>query len=405
MNETPLVSVVMPVYNAAPYLRQCLDSLVNQTYRNLEILCVDDGSTDESPEILMEYARRDPRVKPLANDTGEKGAGPARNAGLNRAVGKYLLILDSDDFFEPDLAWSCVEKAERTHADVVIFRADVYDQHRGRITRTWLDGQTSHLPETQVFSRRTFPKFLYQIGDLYAWNKLYRRDLVERYGMRFESLPVMEDEQVPALALALAERITFLDRILLHYRMNAGASVSTKWIRHPDCVYRAAGASIEKLRAYGVYEDVKSSYLNLIFRNLRNCLDEMDDYAAMKRQYETYLREVFPALGAADLPEGYLSDPRIDAWYRMITSVSLEEILFQAARARGAKGITSVLRFRVPYEDLPKGGKIVLLGKGEAGRQWYSQLILSQYCDVALWANDASEIPEGLEYDAVVTAK
>ena len=95
------VSVILPVYNVSDYLRQCMDSIVGQTLKDIEIICVDDGSTDDSLAILKEYEAKDQRVKVIQQ--ANAGAGAARNKGLEIATGEYLSFLDSDDFFEPDM--------------------------------------------------------------------------------------------------------------------------------------------------------------------------------------------------------------------------------------------------------------------------------------------------------------
>ena len=119
-----LVSVIVPVYNVENYLRQCLDSITGQTLRNIEIICVDDSSTDSSGKILEEYAKKDERIKIITQPN--KGAGAARNNGLSAAQGKYLSFLDSDDFFEPDMLELAYKKAEEDRADFVVFKSDQY---------------------------------------------------------------------------------------------------------------------------------------------------------------------------------------------------------------------------------------------------------------------------------------
>ena len=100
MSTTPKVSVIIPVYNVEDYLRQCLDSVINQTLKDIEIICVDDGSTDKSLEILHEYEKKDSRITVLTQKN--QYAGVARNVGMSVATGKYFVFLDSDDFFEPE---------------------------------------------------------------------------------------------------------------------------------------------------------------------------------------------------------------------------------------------------------------------------------------------------------------
>lgn len=104
------ISVIIPVYNVEKYLRECLDSVVNQTFKDIEIICVDDGSTDKSLEILQEYKRKDDRFVILQQR--HSGAGAARNYGLKLAEGKYIQFLDSDDYFEPTLLEELYTRAE-----------------------------------------------------------------------------------------------------------------------------------------------------------------------------------------------------------------------------------------------------------------------------------------------------
>ena len=132
MNEnesTVKVSVIVPVYNVATYLRQCMDSIVGQTLREIEILCVDDGSTDESPVILGEYALSDPRVKVLTQKNLSVSA--ARNNGLAAASGEYVIFWDSDDYFELNALELLYTTAIKRDADLVICNAQDFDDATG----------------------------------------------------------------------------------------------------------------------------------------------------------------------------------------------------------------------------------------------------------------------------------
>jgi len=125
MQSRYLISVVLPVYNAERFLRQCLDSIINQTLRNIEIICVDDGSTDGSLAILREYAARDARVIIVTQEN--KGAGAARNKGIEVARGEYLSFLDSDDFFELSMLEKAHAKVVKDNADIVVWQCDRYN--------------------------------------------------------------------------------------------------------------------------------------------------------------------------------------------------------------------------------------------------------------------------------------
>ena len=177
----PQVSVVIPVYNIEAHLRQCLDSVAGQTLSDLEVICVDDGSTDTSPAILEEYAQKDPRFQVIRQ--ANAGPGAARNRGMERSSGRYLIFLDSDDWFEPDFLERMTARAEETGADVTICRADEFDTHSGQVyDGSWML-KTQLLPGA-VFSPREAAgavfQFTYDIdtfmrddaGNLDTWSDL-----------------------------------------------------------------------------------------------------------------------------------------------------------------------------------------------------------------------------------------
>ena len=126
----PLVSVIIPVYNVEKYLNQCLDSVIAQTLTDIEIICVNDSSTDGSLGILEEYEKKDKRIRVVTQPNS--GAGAARNRGLSMASGKYLSFLDSDDFFEPDMLELAYQKAEEDSADFVVFNSNQYYTDKGK---------------------------------------------------------------------------------------------------------------------------------------------------------------------------------------------------------------------------------------------------------------------------------
>lgn len=151
----PDVSVIIPVYNSNRYLKECLDSIVNQTLSNIEIICVDDGSTDGSLDILHEYAAKDNRFVVL--EQKNSGAGVARNLGMSIARGRYLSFLDSDDFFSLTLFEETVLRADTTNADIVVYRFVKFNQkNKEYISCDYAFHSEYWKPE--VFSFRDNPK-------------------------------------------------------------------------------------------------------------------------------------------------------------------------------------------------------------------------------------------------------
>ena len=178
----PKVTVIIPVHNTFAYLRQCLETTVNQTLSEIEIICVNDGSTDGSLEILKDFAAKDSRIVILSREHASGSAARPRNMGLNTAKGKYVICLDSDDYFDTRLLEKLVERAEETEADLVLCDNYVV-QPDGQI----INGRElyeEYLPKEKVFSCRTMPETFFQFTNAAPWHRLMRREMIERYQLR-----------------------------------------------------------------------------------------------------------------------------------------------------------------------------------------------------------------------------
>ena len=399
-----LVSIVIPVYNAEPYLRQCLDSVLGQTWNDLDIVCVNDGSTDESLSILKKYAAKDSRIRIFTKKNEGGGAASARNMGLKNAKGEYIQFLDSDDFFEPDMIEVLVTKAHTTGAEVVICRGQSFDDELRRVTGNMPHPDLQYAPDKEWFNWRDCPEYICEIADNYAWNKLFKRQLLIDNDLSFTPIPISDDQDISMIAPVVADRVAVVDRAFIYYRVGTGTSQCDSQTKHPEAAYEGTYSVIRRFNELGVWNEVKQSYLNVSIRLMREYFDRMTELDKLSFLYEKYRVEIFSMLEATDLPKGYFHDPRVEDWYRLITTNSLEEILFASARAGGGTMTTAPLRFQVPYMDIRKNSRIVIVGKGLTGRYWYSQLLLSGYCEVVCWVDSEDEIPSGLDYDSVLFA-
>ena len=157
----PLVSVIIPVYNVEQYLRQCIDSVRALTLFDIEIICVNDSSTDGSLKILEEYAQKDERIKVVTQPNG--GAGAARNRGLSMASGKYLSFLDSDDFFEPEMLELAYQKAEEDKADFVVFNSDQYYTDKKKFINVSWTLREKELPPYTPFNHRQMTDNIFKV--------------------------------------------------------------------------------------------------------------------------------------------------------------------------------------------------------------------------------------------------
>lgn len=230
MEQLPKVSIIVPVYNVAPYLRQCMDSIINQTYRNIEIICIDDGSTDESGEILDEYAKADNRINVL--HMNNSGVASARNTGLSLASGEYLLFVDGDDWIDTATCQKAVSSISTESADVVmwpyireftdhsdpkmIFRGQkLFDETECRkLQRRMIglsDEELAHPENADALST--------------VWGKLYRREIIEQNHLRFENLSrigAYEDGLFNLCYFAHVKSAIYIPDYLNHYRKIPG---------------------------------------------------------------------------------------------------------------------------------------------------------------------------------------
>ncbi len=222
----PLVSVIIPVYNVLPYLREALDSVINQTYQNLEIIIVDDGSTDGSGAVCDEY-RTDPRVKVIHQEN--RGLSGARNTGLDLMTGEYVSFLDSDDAFRSDAIEYFLNVLTRENADMVTCGCEVYE------TEGPLNGARRRycvIPDrnTVLATREALVAILEGRYIVSAWNKFYRKTVWEQ--IRFPEGCIYEDVLVAPSVAEQCERIAVISQALIRYRKRSGSITRTRTVEN-----------------------------------------------------------------------------------------------------------------------------------------------------------------------------
>lgn len=184
MQENTRVSIIVPVYNVEPYLRKCVDSIINQTYQNLEIILVDDGSPDNCPHICDEYKEKDKRVVVIHKPNG--GLSDARNAGLDAATGEYVTFIDSDDWYAPDALETLVALSESGHYDVVCMRSAFVSTDLKDVEQVPNDRKITVITSHELIKMLCKKKISTSVC-----NKLFRRDCVQ--GKRFKKARLNED--------------------------------------------------------------------------------------------------------------------------------------------------------------------------------------------------------------------
>lgn len=209
------ISIVMPVYNSESYLAKCLQSLAVQTFKDFEIICINDGSTDNSLQILYEFKERFKDSMRIVSQEN-KGAGAARNIGFELVTSPTVLFLDSDDYFYPDFLEKMYKKYLETNANIVICRYNVIFPD-GKIYQQGAGIKQQMLPEKEVFSKRDIPEYLFNFSNPAVWNKLINVDFIKRYGLKFENVKVSNDVYFVLASLFFAGSIAVVDEILIEY--------------------------------------------------------------------------------------------------------------------------------------------------------------------------------------------
>lgn len=268
----PAVSIIIPVYNVENYLEECLDSLLAQTMQDFEIICVDDGSTDHSYEILKRYAQQDTRIQILQQKN--QYAGVARNRGLAIAQGEYVIFLDSDDFFAPQFLELMLQAAREHQTDVVLCGGRRYNSQTRILSEKHDFLRNEFLPSQPIFSRADIPHTLLRVTTPAPWNKLFSRSFLLRTGLQFQALPNSNDFYFVLSALSLADRICAVDADLVYYRINLPNSTQGTKQSFPLSCLQAIYALYEELVARGIYKELEHSFLHValssVLFNLRS---------------------------------------------------------------------------------------------------------------------------------------
>ncbi|MBP3841519.1 MAG: glycosyltransferase [Bacilli bacterium] len=209
------ISIIVPIYNAEKYLKKCIDSLVNQTKKEIEIILINDGSTDSSERIIKEY--KDERIKYFKNKN--QGIGKTRNFGIEKATGKYLLFVDSDDYLDKNACEKLYNKIENDSLDLLVY--DFY--------REFDNGKKEEekLQKFDISNLKENPKLLLNIN-LSPWNKLYKTEVIKGNNTKFVENLKYEDAPFVVEAIINSKRIGKLDESLYYYMIHSNSETTIR---------------------------------------------------------------------------------------------------------------------------------------------------------------------------------
>lgn len=366
------ISVLVPVCNVEAYLGQCLDSLISQTFQDFEVICVDDGSTDRSSQILDQYARSDSRIRVIHKEN--TGYGNSMNVALNHAMGEYIAILESDDFAEKDMLKKLYDMAVKQDADVV--KADYYHYSDGKDVRC---NRLEHETREKILRSEDSPKILNLADSI--WSCLYRHSFLTEHEIRFHETPGASYQDISfAMQVWLhAQRVYFLDEPLLHYRRdNPGASMNNpaklfcvfdeyEWIEEKYKDFWQKHSILEHYFVASKYRDYFNHY---------NRVGVQYQYALLCRLVESYRKDKAQGRIYADafLPH---------VWRRL---QEMEEDLNQFfhktskrlpdERLRRCQILNEDIYAEALFKELRKYRKVLLYGAGKIGQGLAREILL-----------------------------
>ena len=325
-----MISVIVTVYNEEKYLKQCMESICGQTYGNLEIIIVNDGSTDQSAKICDAFAGKDSRITVIHKENG--GPVSARKAGLSSAHGRYITFIDGDDWIEDTMYEKLLKCLEEYHTDVAM--CGRYED-TGNISKAIMQGVPQGKYDKKLMKKTVYPNMIVN-QDFFEWgispsecDKLFRRECIESFQMDEDERIRMGDDAVCTFPCLLnVESIYVLEECLYHYRQTTDSLVKT------ICNY-----NLERQQFRIMYQAGKERFT--LYQNIYDC----------RKQWEMYVL--------------FLMIPRSDGLYEGFSN----------------------LDYLFPYPKVKKGIRIVLYGAGTYGQRLYKYLKRSGFCEVILWVD------------------
>ena len=254
------ISVIVPVYNCEDYLEESIKSILNQSFKDIEVICVDDGSSDNSLNILNELASSDSRLKVFSQEN--QGSSSVRNFGLKNAIGDYLYFFDADDFLLENALEEAYSNAKNNDSDIVVFQFDEYKDNKF----------FKHSPKDikNQFPGADFNNFTFNCNDYrlcpfrgpYApWFKLYKKEFLDEYGY-FEFPINLNHNDVPfhVMTFLKASKISLVPKYLYHYNIANPSSITNTRFRNYDHIFKIVQTIEDFLKSEGIFEEFKKEF-------------------------------------------------------------------------------------------------------------------------------------------------
>lgn len=350
------VSVIVPIFNAERHLEKCIDSILAQTLKEIEVILVDDGSTDTSLSIAERYCKKDERVQVLTQQN--QFAGVARNNGLKKASGEYVIFWDSDDYFDERALECLYEEAKRCNADICVGEAVKINMVTGEAYANVHYLHEKRMPEKRPFSINDIPQFIFNFSNNFPWNKLYRREFIGQEQLEFQNIRRANDVFFVMAAFAVAKRITTVNQIIVYYQFKNEGSLSVNAVNNKEYVYEAF-SKVKKFlveKNFWQNEDVRRSYVNKAYSSISSQFFSVMDTQSFKELLD-YYKSILAELGIENCSEEQIY---VSKHYRELSHMlkdDLTEFIFDQYlyyREENTNNLNKYVDMRERFKELRK---------------------------------------------------
>lgn len=317
-----VVSVVIPVHNAAEYISDTLNSVLSQTLKQIEIVVIDDCSTDNTLEIIKDISRQDSRVQIISN-VANLGGGGSRNVGLDIAVGKYIIFLDDDDYIESDMLEKMSAYAVESQVDVVVCRCQSFDLNSGVYAPMVESIRADLLPPKTIFQPEDITTDFFRAFVWWPWDKLFRREAIISHGLRFQEIRTTNDLFFVCAFMLIARNISVLDEVLISHTINRSGSLSATRADSHRCALNALIALQEFMQQKGLLDGRIKDYKNYAVVFLEWHLNTISGPA-----FSPLFDDVKAFIIELDASKDDFYDDFIAAAHQRIATLSADEYLF-----------------------------------------------------------------------------
>lgn len=383
-------SIVISIYNGSKYLVNAMENLISQTYKDIEIICVDDGSTDDTYNILADFAGRDTRIKILRKDN--EGPGIARNMGMEIAKGEYIIFLDIDDYFNKNMIERLCRVLEQEGADMVICKARIYDERYKSDRPFPLAMNTDILGVKDSFCPEEHYDTLLQLTGGFAWNKMFRSDFLKDNGIRFGSTYLYEDMLLTADSLISAGKIALVEDELIMYRKNNKMSLSAKKDDNWDDLIEIFDQIRRKLIRRNLYQRLEKTYLNRLADTLYTAFSDYETETAFTGLYNYYKDNLKDKYARKD--NSFFYNRNTGELIKLLNnSCGALDFLLSYKRfclnklEKDFDRLNKTKHWLFPFDRVPYQSRVILYGAGEMGQDYYLQIKKTNWCRIMQWVD------------------